>query len=296
MGFFTNKRTRVWVLTAAAIAALADAASWAQQTTPYSCGFEPPDFTVGPLPQQGWFADPPTSASVQNAVFESGSAAIGIQPRAVVTQTFDTPTATTVWVDCFVRLLPSNELPDLTALTSGTALVELTAEGVYCLDGDGAGSGTWINTGISPEPDAWVRVTLAVDHSERQRYDCYIDGQWAAAGFGFLYRSEQTDRLNGMSVAANVGNTYLDEARVGLDVPPFLLRDEVWVDFAWDGLQWGTVDQPFKTLDKGVAWVRAGGVVKIKSGTSRVTPRLTRPARFEADGGPVRIGDLTWGV
>jgi hypothetical protein len=65
----------------------------------------------------------------------------------------------------------------------------------------------------------------------------------------------------------------------------------VWVDFAYGGEEFGSEAQPYRSLAHGCLAVDTGGTVRIKSGTSAETPRLTKAMRLEAAGGTVRIGD-----
>lgn len=64
----------------------------------------------------------------------------------------------------------------------------------------------------------------------------------------------------------------------------------VYVDFGWDGVQTGTIGEPYASLAEGVAGVTPGGTVFAASGTSAETLTLTKAARVETVGGPVRVG------
>lgn len=66
---------------------------------------------------------------------------------------------------------------------------------------------------------------------------------------------------------------------------------EIWVAFNYGGLiQIGTFQFPFKTLDRGLAGVLPGGVIKIKSSSSSETLTITKPVTLEAYIGTVVIG------
>ena len=71
---------------------------------------------------------------------------------------------------------------------------------------------------------------------------------------------------------------------------------QVWVDFAFEALELGTLAAPFNTLAEAVIVVISGGSVKVKGDTAKnataETPRITKAMRVEAVGGPARIGDL----
>ena len=64
----------------------------------------------------------------------------------------------------------------------------------------------------------------------------------------------------------------------------------VWVQFDHAGVELGTQAAPFNTLAEGVSAVDAGGTVRIQTGASGETPRITKALRLEANGGAVRIG------
>lgn len=66
------------------------------------------------------------------------------------------------------------------------------------------------------------------------------------------------------------------------------LAQHVRFDFA--GQQLGTELQPFVTLNKAAESVPAGGVVKIKAGTTSETLRIAKPVRLVAVNGKVSIG------
>jgi M6 family metalloprotease-like protein len=70
--------------------------------------------------------------------------------------------------------------------------------------------------------------------------------------------------------------------------------DDTWVDFAYTGVfEFGTFGAPYRILSSGLNAVTPGGTLHIKTGRTAATPRITRPMRIEAHGGPVTIGTLT---
>lgn len=64
----------------------------------------------------------------------------------------------------------------------------------------------------------------------------------------------------------------------------------VWVDSTFTGTELGTVDQPYCTMQGAVAAVATGGTVRVKTGTSAETLRVTKPIRIECESGPAVIG------
>ena len=65
----------------------------------------------------------------------------------------------------------------------------------------------------------------------------------------------------------------------------------VWLDFDYTGTELGTPSQPFSTLADALGNVSDSGTVRIYTGTSSETPRITQPVRLEAYDGIVRIGE-----
>ena len=65
---------------------------------------------------------------------------------------------------------------------------------------------------------------------------------------------------------------------------------EVWVDFAWAGVEVGTFDKPFDTLTEGVDAVSDGGTIHIRGGQSAETPIIEKAVRLEAFDGTAVIG------
>jgi hypothetical protein len=88
-----------------------------------------------------------------------------------------------------------------------------------------------------------------------------------------------------------------------LHVRPFALGDgsitvewltdgDVWVDFAWTGVENGTFSFPYNTLAKGVNALPYGenNHIYIKTGTSSETMTISKPLTIIAVGGPATIG------
>ncbi len=64
----------------------------------------------------------------------------------------------------------------------------------------------------------------------------------------------------------------------------------VWVDFAYTGTEQGTFTHPYNTLAEGTSTVPTGGQLRIKAGSTAVTPTITRAMSIHAYGGDVVIG------
>lgn len=70
--------------------------------------------------------------------------------------------------------------------------------------------------------------------------------------------------------------------------PPEVVR---WVDFAYTGAEeLGTFAAPFNTLAEGITAIPAGGLLKIKAGTTSARPTIAKAMTLSSYGGPVIIG------
>jgi hypothetical protein len=65
---------------------------------------------------------------------------------------------------------------------------------------------------------------------------------------------------------------------------------ETWVDFSYFGVETGTFDAPFNTIAEGVNAAPAGGILKIKAGTSPERLTISKQLSVQAIGGPVTVG------
>ncbi|MEN6625355.1 MAG: choice-of-anchor D domain-containing protein [Candidatus Sumerlaeia bacterium] len=65
----------------------------------------------------------------------------------------------------------------------------------------------------------------------------------------------------------------------------------LYVNFPYLGVEYGSIQYPFNTLEEGVAKVIAGGTVRVTGQTSAPI-RITKPMRLESYGGSARIGGI----
>lgn len=65
---------------------------------------------------------------------------------------------------------------------------------------------------------------------------------------------------------------------------------DVYVDFAYSGIQTGTPSQPYSSLAEGIAAVTSGGTIHLTSGVSAETPTVSKSLVFAAASGTVQIG------
>jgi hypothetical protein len=64
----------------------------------------------------------------------------------------------------------------------------------------------------------------------------------------------------------------------------------VWVDFDQQGIELGTQNYPYNTVDEAVDPVAPAGTVRVVAGTTAETIRITKALRLEATGGAARLG------
>lgn len=67
-------------------------------------------------------------------------------------------------------------------------------------------------------------------------------------------------------------------------------KDDVWVDFAWQGSENGSFSLPFNTLAEGINAVRNGGTTHIKAGSRNEPITINKPVTLQAYGGSATIG------
>ncbi|MFC1601569.1 hypothetical protein ACFL34_04395 [Candidatus Sumerlaeota bacterium] len=188
----------------------------AQQSLPFASDFEAPTYSLGGLPQQGWTCDPADGASVIDSQAFAGTAALEITSGTVVNQLFSSSDSI-VWLDGYRMGQSSDLLPDLSQLTSGSAILAFHSGELKCLNGNGAGGGNWLSTGI-PLDSGWHRITVRLDYSAK-RYDCYIDSAWIISGNRFLW-DNTSNQLNGFIGSSSNGSMFVDSLNVTPYPPP----------------------------------------------------------------------------
>ena len=192
--------------------------SQAQQTVPYFSGFETPVYNPGQAPGEGWEFDAASSVTVQSQVVYEADASLAIGRGGSADQPI-TSVDPVIWIDAYQRGAPTDDLPELTDLTSGSAIVTFHNSGLLCLDGDNNGSGVWTATGVDIDPGDWYRLTLRLDYGA-STYDCHVNGALVLSGLGFLY--DETTMLNGLRASSGDVTSYLDLVSVSTTRPSFL--------------------------------------------------------------------------
>lgn len=194
----------------------------AYSATLYSTGFEPPTFTIGNLNGQGGWSVVTGSAEVSGVHVNSGIQAARIIAGGEIARNFSVGAQNVVWLELYVRATPATEPAMPTSPRSAVLFVD-SSLGVMLLNGNGAGGGTWMPTGIVPPTGSWFRVSIRLDFPTK-KWDCFINGSLAASALGFHSNSVTT--LTGVTVRAQAtGDTYIDDVLVtdnaGSPIPDF---------------------------------------------------------------------------
>jgi serine protease len=71
---------------------------------------------------------------------------------------------------------------------------------------------------------------------------------------------------------------------------PLVSAPTKWVDFTYNGAEFGTFPQPYNTLPEGVNNVTVGGNVTFKGGTNSWTGTITKQLTLKTYGSPVTLG------
>ncbi len=69
------------------------------------------------------------------------------------------------------------------------------------------------------------------------------------------------------------------------------LRDDIWVDFAHTGFEFGTSTFPYNSLAEGLNTVSPAGTVHVNAGSTGETPTIDQRVTIEAEGGSVLLGN-----
>jgi len=184
------------------LAGVALAAPW-----PLNTGFEPPEYTVGALHgQQGWTAINDVAVTAESVAVYEGSQGVRLTSSSQAVYDADATAESVVWVQGFCKTEAVNFYPDLPAPSGVTCFLFFHAtDGIVCLDGDGAGSGTWKTTGVMASE--WTRLSIRQDYASNT-WDLYINGQRRFSALGNAYHGAAFDRFEAQ--AGDTGPMYLD--------------------------------------------------------------------------------------
>lgn len=178
----------------------------------YGTGFEPAQgYSVGNLHGQGGWSVAAGSAVVTAAKAHSGVQSAQIVSGGEVSRDFSIAGQSVVWLEMYVQASPATE-PAMPSSPRSAVLFVDAFQGIMCLDGNGAGGGTWVSTGIVPTSGSWFRVSIRLDFIDKE-WDCFVDGQPALLSLGFHSNSIST--LSGLTVRAQAtGDTYVDDVLI----------------------------------------------------------------------------------
>lgn len=208
----------------------------------YFTGFEPPDFTVGPLPQQGWILDSEGSAGIQAGEVNTGSQALEIGAASIVDRDLvGEVSGDVVWIDAFARVTPQDPLPNPVDVGVGSSLIHFSvSKGIACYDGTRLPDPDWVTTNVTVDPNLWYRITIRQDYRTRT-WDCYVDGERKLGNLGF---KDSLDSLSGFKASSSsASSSYLDDFWVGTEVPVHLYPDSDFQTLFEFSTLWHTDDQ-----------------------------------------------------
>jgi len=205
----------------------------------YFTGFEPPDFTIGPLPQQSWTVDGDGSAAIQGTVVADGAQALEISPASTVDRDLSTlVSGDVIWIDAFARVAPQDPLPNPSEVGTGSSLVHFSQSmNIACYDGT---TQAWVPTGVPVDANRWYRITIRQDY-RTQTWDCYVDGDRVLANLGF---KDSLTQLSGFKASSSQSqSSFLDNFWVGTEVPAFLFPGSDFQTLFEFSTLWETTDQ-----------------------------------------------------
>jgi hypothetical protein len=120
----------------------------------------------------------------------SGSKFVSLGTNTIIDRTVTASGESVVWTESYFRGAGTDEAPDYPTGSGNeaSAIVHFSSnasEGILLLDGDGAGGGSFVESGVKPiDPNHWYRITIRQDYTGHT-WDCWIDGQLAASNLGF---------------------------------------------------------------------------------------------------------------
>ncbi len=193
---------------------------WAADQIPYKTNFEASEgFVAGNTinGQDGWEVDPSGGdAKITDSIAQSGTQSVMLEANSQI----DKPLAaavgdTIVWMEGYFRgagTTAEPSFPGSDVLPASAIVFFSSTNGIQCYDGDGSGSGSWVNTSISSlDEGTWYKITIRQDYTGKT-WKCYVDNaQSPDQELGF--RDDTVTTLNGFRNFADTVS-YLDAFRV----------------------------------------------------------------------------------
>jgi len=214
-------------------------------TLPYSTSFETSQsFTVGSLhAQQGWVV-PLGSANVSTDQAQSGSNGIKLNPGTQLADVkkYFSQSQNWAFVDVYARPVATTAVADSSIMDYGSSRIGfVTSSGqgaIWAYDGNGNGTGTWIDTNVrfaidgSGQSTQWIRLTVRHDYSAHT-WDLYVNGVMAEYDFGMVSNTATsfTD-LNWWGHAT--ATAYFDNFTASTTNPLFTDADHDGMPDAWE--------------------------------------------------------------
>lgn len=180
------------------------------QDIPYSTGFESPTYTAGSLDtQDGWSVEAGT-ATVQTTKKHSGTQAVELEADTTIGRLVDGTGYSIVWAEGYYSGNGISGTPELPATPEATAIIFFSSvNGIQCLNGDGSGGGTFVNTGVTPSSSVWHKITIKFNFTT-QKWDCYINDVLKANNLGFR---DSVTKFNGFKNFSKI-MSYFDDFKV----------------------------------------------------------------------------------
>ncbi len=121
-----------------------------------------------------------------------------------------------IWTDVFLQTQGSVSAPLVPTGKASSVVFCNASNGIWALDGNGAGGGSYVSVLDPLRTNQFVRVSIRLDFTANI-YDVWIDGAPLATGLGF--KDDDVDAINAVELASE-GTSYFDDISVtteGLD-------------------------------------------------------------------------------
>jgi len=189
----------------------------AQSSLPYKTGFDSSEgfvagYSVSANTEAGWLVlSISADAKITNTVKQAGDQSVALEANSEIDKTFNSGGATVIWMEGYFRGAGTTAEPSFPADPAASAIVFFSAtNGIQCLNGNGSGGGSWVNTGVSLDSNNWYKITIRQDYGTG-KWKCYVDGvQKPASELGFR---DNVTELHGFLDFADTPS-YLDTFRV----------------------------------------------------------------------------------
>ena len=185
---------------------------------PYQTGFEASEgFVAGQSidGQDGWqVIEGGADAKISDALAQGGTQCVALEANSQIDKALSADTGQSiVWMEGYFQGEGTTADPSFPGDIPASAIVFFSAtNGIQCLNGDGSGSGAWVNTTISSiNKDAWYKISIRQDYTSK-KWRCYIN-EAASPDLDLGFRNNEVTTLNGFRNFADT-SSYLDTFRV----------------------------------------------------------------------------------